>query len=197
VLLALRPVPGTDDMVEMRVAKNKYGRRHRDEEPGIFLRLDRDTQRLVEEATFTAPVSPASTGREVSDQVAVAKHLLANPGIGVRTLNREMRALGLAKERVEDARDALGEAVLSSTGKGRKVELRILRTALSEAVAAGLMAESGKFSPIVECVGGVLTHPQHTEGECVVLAPVGATHTHTSLNKTRPDGQHTLDYFLD
>ncbi len=52
LLVALRPVAGVADVVEARIAKNKHGPSTRNDQDGIFLRVDRGGQRLAEDAGF-------------------------------------------------------------------------------------------------------------------------------------------------
>lgn len=83
VLLALRSVPGSSDVVELRVAKNKHGRDHREDEDGIMLRVDRERQQLVEDTEFAANLDELreeqATMSVIHDAAIVAAKLAAVP----------------------------------------------------------------------------------------------------------------------
>lgn len=83
VLLVLRSVPGSSDMVELRVAKNKHGRDHREDEDGIMLRVDRERQQLVEDTEFAANLDELREEEAMTsmlqDAAAVAAKLLLRP----------------------------------------------------------------------------------------------------------------------
>lgn len=124
VLLALRSVPGASDEVELRVVKNKHGRSHRNDEHGIFLRMNRATQVLTEDSAFE-PVDPAeeakAEARAEREQLKAEKakeRLLGawreawelfsavfDSGSGIGR-NEAMRVLGWGSKRVYE--DALG-----------------------------------------------------------------------------------------
>jgi KaiC/GvpD/RAD55 family RecA-like ATPase len=66
VMISLRPVKDEDDMIEMRVVKNKHGRRYPSAE-AIYLQLDRATQHLQECA---GPEKGDPLDRELAELVA-------------------------------------------------------------------------------------------------------------------------------
>lgn len=124
VLIGLRSVAGETDLIDLDLAKNKHG--PRDEH--VYLRIDRRFQTLTE-AGYEPPPAESQADRDeaavakvAADAVAVARVLLANPGLGVRELRAKVRAVsGAGSERVDAAVQALGEAiVIGSAPRGGK-----------------------------------------------------------------------------
>lgn len=112
VLLALRSVPGSADVCELRVVKNKHGRDHRADEDGVFLRLDRATQTLEEAPDFEpldaadALRAGANASEGAADAARVAELLLA-ADLGVTSLVDALRVQGVPKSRARAARERL------------------------------------------------------------------------------------------
>ncbi len=128
VLLALRSVAGEKDLVELKIAKNKHGRRG----DKLHLQLDRARQNLVEttydpelELELAAEEKTASRdarNREQSSRDAgVAAYVIATrPGLVGRELEPAiMAALGCGRDRARVALAALGASVVTRQGQRR------------------------------------------------------------------------------
>lgn len=120
VMLTLKSVPGSSDVIELRVAKNKHGLTHRVDQEGIFLRVDRAAQQLTEESGF-APVDPAAARRHeqtIVDAGALAALLLLED----MGQNAVLAELDISRRRMEVARDWLMQqgALVEVNGTGRR-----------------------------------------------------------------------------
>lgn len=119
VLLGIRSVAGESDVLDVEIAKNKHG--PRDEH--VFLRIDRKCQALWE-VDYQAPPTPTAEDRAQAkvqqtrrDAAVVARVLVDNPGVTVRTLRARVGAqTGMGKDRLETALEALGPAVVRTQG---------------------------------------------------------------------------------
>jgi hypothetical protein len=133
VMVAVRSVPDEADLVEVRLPKNKHGRR---EEP-IYLRVDRGTQSLWE-VDHTPPVDPEvdhdaeRRDRAVRDAADVARVLGVKPGLNARELRA---AVGIGNERVDAAVSRLGDAVAKKDGKRGAVLMSLDTTKLAPEIA--------------------------------------------------------------
>ncbi|MBK9129957.1 MAG: hypothetical protein IPM13_19595 [Phycisphaerales bacterium] len=127
VLLALRRVPGQDDLVELRLPKNKHGPRTRDDGQGIVLRLDRRSQTLSEATDYTVPTAAGreqaqtalAEARTLRDAAAVAVGLARSPAVTLRALRAIVRAAvggGMGHLRCDAAMARLGPAVTRLPG---------------------------------------------------------------------------------
>ncbi|MCC7399490.1 MAG: AAA family ATPase [Planctomycetes bacterium] len=140
VLVVLRSAAGAPNVVEARIAKNKQGPSTREGEPGIFLRLDRNTQRFEEDGTFQ-PVdlseqrATEATQQAARDQAVVAD-LLAQEPRGVRKLIEAASILGVPKDRALAARAALVQcgALTESPVRGGGKRLCVVLDKLPEPV---------------------------------------------------------------
>lgn len=120
VMLTLKSVPGSSDMIELRIAKNKHGLSHRVDQEGIFLRVDRAQQQLTEECGFQ-PVDPAKAQvreQTILDAGALAALLLLDD-YGHNAARAE---LDMPRNRLELARDWLAQrgALVETTSSGRR-----------------------------------------------------------------------------
>ena len=114
VLLSLRNVEGSSDVVALRVVKNKHGPSHRDQD-GIFLRVDRAGQQLTEDNDFK-PLdlderrAAGALERGIVDAGKVVG-VLCSGDLGVNDLKAKMKSLhGMSPGRTADARAVLIEA---------------------------------------------------------------------------------------
>jgi KaiC/GvpD/RAD55 family RecA-like ATPase len=88
-MIALRSVPNEGNMTEARVAKNKFGPRTRDSEPGVYLRLDRERQVITEDTAYVAQGgsdgdeqrAAKRTQQAVEDAAVLALVIVDEPGI--------------------------------------------------------------------------------------------------------------------
>ncbi|MES1186326.1 MAG: DnaB-like helicase C-terminal domain-containing protein [Myxococcales bacterium] len=118
VLVALRPVPGQPDLVELEIAKNKHGPRDRK----FHLKIDRASQTLIPVAFDSPEVARPdrdllAKGAVAIDAAKVARVLERHPGIGVRDLRGAVKAAwGFGQGRVDAARALLGSAVNEGSG---------------------------------------------------------------------------------
>lgn len=110
IQLAIRNVPGTSDMVELRVAKNKHGPAHRGDQDGIFLKLDRDRQTFAEDAVFKpleleeGKKAEAADMERISDITTLCRVLLMEGAMGVREAIKHTK---LNARKLEKAREWL------------------------------------------------------------------------------------------
>lgn len=127
VMFVLRSVPGTSDVIELRVAKNKHGPSHRNDQQGVFLRLDRSTQMLVEDRDFEPldDVEEQKATKEDEKRSRDAGRLVALLAAkGPQGRNAACAALSLSRDRVDVARDwlkELGAVVLVPGDRGALV----------------------------------------------------------------------------
>ncbi len=129
VLLALTSVAGESDLVLLTPAKNKHGpTRDANGDPiGIYLRIDRRSQTLVE--TDYSPAPTASRGERQTDRlrgvvrtdaVHVIRALLERPGLSGRALEDAVRAAATCgSTRARTAIAHLGAAVARAEGPRR------------------------------------------------------------------------------
>lgn len=145
ILLSMRNVPGTSDVVEARIVKNKHGPEHRGDQDGIFLRLNRAAQVFAEAEGFE-PLdlddrkAEALVAEKAEDCAKLASVLLAKP-LSVRAMRASLAKLGLAHSRAETARDILvasGAVVESAQGK------RVMLTLDVDRLPADVQAELAK-----------------------------------------------------
>jgi hypothetical protein len=137
VLLGLRSVAGEQDLIELDLAKNKHG--PRDEK--LYLRIDRRSQTLSP-TVYDAPPKATVADRDAkakdsvsADVTAVAKILLAWPGLGVREFRSKVKATkGIPHGRVDDALHELGKAVVRGEGPNRATPLSLDLGLLDDAV---------------------------------------------------------------
>ncbi|MFO1053931.1 MAG: DnaB-like helicase C-terminal domain-containing protein [Planctomycetota bacterium] len=124
VLLAMRPVRGEPNLVQVRVTKNKAGgliHDLADQSQGIYLRLQRDVQTLTEDDGYepaprvTKDARRAEAAKEAQrrDAAHTAAAIAAEPGMTLRRLRVAVRArMGTCSaERVDVALSLLGNAV--------------------------------------------------------------------------------------
>jgi KaiC/GvpD/RAD55 family RecA-like ATPase len=140
VLIALRPVPGHADLVELHVAKNKHGPRDRK----LHLKIDCTSQTLTP-VTFDSPEVAGPDrdqrvkGAVVVDAAKVARVLESRPGIGVRELRGAVKATwGFGQARVDAAKALLGSAVSEGSGarnaKPLTLKLELVPSEIREAM---------------------------------------------------------------
>lgn len=130
VMLSLRNVPGTHDIVEMRVVKNKHGLSHRADQEGIFLKVDRENQKLDETIDFQ-PVDVEQKRKEqdyemlAHDAVRLIA-LLLNEDMG-RNAARAALSATVNERRFKEARAYLLEigAVVETPGPNRSKIMRV------------------------------------------------------------------------
>lgn len=95
VLVTLRSVAGESDLAELRIAKNKYGRRTRDGESGIYLRLEPSQQRVRVDAAYSEPQKGTKETKNIhqtcQDAAFLAALLADFPASGVRDLRNRMK----------------------------------------------------------------------------------------------------------
>lgn len=150
VLLALRSVPGSGDMLELRVAKNKHGADHRPEQDGIFLRVNRAAQTLTESRGYEPPDihAEAVAARAIEDAAHVAAVLFVEPRT-VNALITTCHAQGLSRPRARAAREmltklgAIVEEPTVQAGKLQKLVPEKLPDAVSEAFVLRLARGGG------------------------------------------------------
>lgn len=126
ILLSLRPVPGSSDVIELRVVKNKHGPEHRVDQEGIYLRLNRAAQLFAEDKGFE-PVDPrdleeaAKTEQRIEDMATLALVLQAKP-LTVRGCLAAMHKEGVSHARTETARQNLigAGAIVERYGEGKR-----------------------------------------------------------------------------
>ncbi len=128
VLLSLRNVPGVADVVELRVVKNKHGASHRDDQDGIFLRVDRDRQHMTEDQGFE-PLADEDEQKQVLDErrlrdAARLVVLLTERDVG---RNEAAKELKLSNRRLDEVVGWLEEvkAVTKTPGAGRRLMLKL------------------------------------------------------------------------
>jgi replicative DNA helicase len=88
-MVSLRSVPRESDLVEVRITKNKFGPRTREEESGIHLRLDRASQELTEDTTYVGKGAAETEEQRaeersqlaIEDAAVVALVIVDEPGI--------------------------------------------------------------------------------------------------------------------
>lgn len=148
VQLVLRCVPGTHDVIELRIAKNKHGPSTRPDQDGIFLRVNRDTQTLVEDSSFEpVDVEDVEEGerkqrlsqKRNSDVIALGKALIwRTEPMSVREAARE---LNVHHDRISDARAHLRElgALVEKAGPRGAVLLTLLSEKLPEDLRAQML----------------------------------------------------------
>jgi hypothetical protein len=122
VVLAMRSVAREKDMIELRVAKNKHGPRGE----RVYLRIDRPSQLLsqvqYEPAAEDRQEAQADRRRDETMHFAgkAALVLATRPGMVQRDLEPALRnATGVGTQRVRDALDELGDAVVEVDGPRR------------------------------------------------------------------------------
>lgn len=131
ILLSMRNVPGTSDVVETRIVKNKHGPEHRGDQDGIFLRLNRAAQVFAEAEGFE-PVdllaeqkAGALAAETIEDCARLASVLLAGP-LSVRAMRASMAKEGMAHSRAETARDVLvASGAVAESAAGKRVMLTL------------------------------------------------------------------------
>lgn len=122
VLLGLRSVKDESDLIEVDIAKNKHGPSGRQ----VYLRVDRATQTLRDAVYEPAPEPDASErrlGRVSKDAERIAQLISDTPDMSTRQLHTKARAvLGLGKDAVDAAVDALGTRIVITEGaRGAKL----------------------------------------------------------------------------
>lgn len=141
VLLALRSVPGSSDVVELRVAKNKHGADHRVDQDGIFLRVNRAAQTLAEAPGFEPvdadSVADAKDAAERNRDAAVVAALLFARDMTVNVLLAAAVERGVPKGRTRAARDVLlaSGAIVERDGDRRSKVNVLVPEKLPRAVA--------------------------------------------------------------
>lgn len=127
ILFALRNVPDTDDLLEVRFSKNKHGPVHRQGDPGLHLRIDRSSQTITEAKDYVPPAADdandaraaARDRRAIEDAGTLAVALAKHPGIGAVELERKAKAAtrgGMGHDRFSHARGMLGDALIELQG---------------------------------------------------------------------------------
>lgn len=143
-MLSLRSVAGQPDLIEAAIAKNKFGPRTREGEPGLHLRLDRATQTLTEDVTFVAQTKAGRDGQRaeqqnkeaLADAAALALVIVDEPGIAKSDAEDEVRRkASCGTRRCKSAFSALRKAIITQQGAhnrkslfldGTKVPLEVL-----------------------------------------------------------------------
>jgi len=146
VLLSLRPVTGESDTVELRVVKNKHGRSHRNDENGIFLRMDRPTQTLTEDTAFTpideeSEVALAKAREGTEDAWRLFAVLFESPASRNEALTRLAWS---SKRRLDNAQAVLlGWGVIEvRSGEGRRQVMHVVDGDQSKVPADALKVRS-------------------------------------------------------
>jgi KaiC/GvpD/RAD55 family RecA-like ATPase len=120
VLLGLRSVPGHGDLVDIELAKNKHG--PRDEH--VYVRMDRQSQRLTETSYAPPPIEDRAVQRDTkkrarvsSDAETVFGLIVAEPGITTRDLISAAAGHGVSRDRVYAAVADLKDRIVRRDGK--------------------------------------------------------------------------------
>lgn len=142
VLIGLRSVPDEPDLIELELAKNKFGPR----DQRFHLRLERSSQSLYPVQYEPEPESSAAeraASRNRATALADAARLVAvvesNPTLNVREMRAAMRLRGVpGVERVQAALQLLGQAITKTPGPNRSMLLGVDRSLLSAEVLIAL-----------------------------------------------------------
>ena len=138
LLLVLRSVPDVPDVIECRLAKNKHGPSTRASEPGVYLRLARDTQTLTEDGDYR-PVSAEDgvAAERVEAAARLALLLTQAEGVG-RNAAIQALAADVSERRVRDVRAWLIEvgAIRETIGARRVRTMELVTTRLPTEVRA-------------------------------------------------------------
>ncbi len=107
LMLVMRSVPKETALAELRIVKNKHGRRHREDENGIFLRLHTHVQDVVQDNDYR-PETPSDRDAEAlqekrEDFATLAVWLAEHPGAGTREIERAMAQNSWGKTRTGNA----------------------------------------------------------------------------------------------
>lgn len=122
VIVGVRSVAGETDLLEIELAKNKH-RPPDAPEGNVYLRIDRRCQ-ILTEASYTPDPTSKTAARDAvkreqvtKDAAGVAHLLLSQPGLSVRRLRAAAsNAYGVGQTRVDNALEALGDAVQRGEG---------------------------------------------------------------------------------
>lgn len=145
VLLSLRSVPGSSDMIELRIAKNKHGADHRDDQEGIFLRVDRGAQSLTEDREFR-PLDRSELAQRDPDFLRDAGLLAARLAFeGDMGRNSAATATGLPTSRINALRDYLAGAgaIVEIAGPNKRRVMHLVSERLPEDVRAAMAKALG------------------------------------------------------
>lgn len=82
--LVLRPVPDSEDEIDVSIPKNKRGRR-------VPLRLQRDPERCLYVETPLPPDEDGDADKRAALEAKILAHVRANPGVGVTVVRKAMR----------------------------------------------------------------------------------------------------------
>lgn len=201
VLINLRSVAGESDVVELRIAKNKDGRVHAPDEPGAFLRIDRQAQTFTVDHSFRRADSDKVGGNQecLLDQAAAVEFLAGHPGAGRRGIREAICAMRspCGNPRADRALFLLKQAgaIEKVDGKGNKEHHYLIGAKVPDAVfqlvaidirptvrACEFPAASGACLERAQSVPGTLDAQRERAGvECVPSAyVVGAAHSHAA-----------------
>ncbi len=136
IAAALKLVEGAQDLIELRIFKNKHGRTHAQKEQGIYLRLDKASQLLVEEAdhiphTEDAAASARTAKRDAEttqDAARVAVTVAKNRGVAAKKCEELVSGATpgrMGHARLSAARGRLGSSLVEIAGKGTTKHLYI------------------------------------------------------------------------
>lgn len=143
VLLSLRNVPTESNVVELRVVKNKHGPEHRDDQDGIFLRVDRDSQQLIEDEGFV-PVDPKeeAVAERMDSRTVLAGKLAAlvllDPSTG---RNSAAAAFGVSTRTIDEIAGWLrecGALTVKPVKRGQSQPYILIADKLPKEVAAAM-----------------------------------------------------------
>lgn len=210
ILVDLRPARGTDDIVELRFAKNKNGAETRPGEPGAFVRIDRATQTVAPADDYQPPAEDDADDERLDaarqHAAVVALWLADHPGRGRREMHRGLRGQGTART----AADA-GLGVLENAGA--IVEQRAPRNAVwtyldgarvpDEVLAHVRPEDRARIRAVrppqpppdgpdgecaAECASTLDTLTTGTPSSVCARPPIGgATHSHSASVRHDPD----------
>ena len=151
LLVALRSVAGDGNLIELRIAKNKWSGdgdkgEHGENDPGIGLRIERRTQTLHEqsEPVWRPNVALAKDAQRLAqldeDAATLALLVAKTPGVLAKELaTRWMRKTGGGSRRFEAARDLLSEGFALVEKPGPRTAKRYFLD--GQAVAEPFLAE--------------------------------------------------------
>ena len=203
VMVALRSVPKESSMVELRFAKNKHGRVHREDEKGVFFMVHAAAQFLEEDPDYEPPTKTDSGNQKRSEQMMadvalVAVWIAEHPGRGVRQIDAGMKKeAGMGKERVSTARtylEEIGALAVMPAGNNKKqhfLDGEVLDPEILDLIAAGkVTAVKASTPPVSERPGDTGGDTQESVLSGGVPGPPigGRTHTTTAPDAAKEEG---------